>query len=302
MLHLCHGSKMIIRGSTISKIAPIATHRLFSTRTDNARYGASVGSNDEKKSIPSFRDGDIRTVDTFVKYPGLNKFMTKVHLTSGLTFTSMIGSSYLLAGIEPITALCVGLIGGLGSVVAFSSTNPTFKTIEHVSEDNKRGTMITVSENSPMRKLLYGTTFASMSMMLSPMITMVDPSIVATAAAATGSIMLGSGAYAYMAKPDSLLKYQGVAYGALLGLVGVGLTSVAIGMLSGGSDLFYLLRSIDTYAGLAVFTGLNAVDTHTAIKLFKEKQPDHLACSMNSALNAANIFVRMMEILSKFRR
>lgn len=141
-----------------------------------------------------------------------------------------------------------------------------------------------------------------MGLVVAPIIAMTGPLIAMEAAGISLAIMIGSSVYAMKAKPGSLLPYKSVAYGALTGLVGIGIMSILSSLFLGYGSLFHLLNDINVYGGLILFTILNAIDTHNAINMYENKQPDYLSCSIEMMLNALNIFVRVAEILSKIQQ
>lgn len=52
--------------------------------------------------------------------------------------------------------------------------------------------------------------------------------------------------------------------------------------------------------GVGIFTLLTASDTHKAIEQYREGDADHLMHAVSFYLNFVNIFVRIMEIVSRF--
>ena len=139
----------------------------------------------------------------------------------------------------------------------------------------------------------------SMGMVMSPVVSVASPVLVAQAAAISLAVMGGSTAYAMRAQPGSLMPYKSVAYGALVGLIGVGFIGIFSSLFLGCNSLFYFTHSIDLYGGLALFTIINAIDTHNAIAVYKDGKPDYLACSIDMILNSINIFIRVLEIFSQ---
>ncbi len=68
-----------------------------------------------------------------------------------------------------------------------------------------------------------------------------------------------------------------------------------------GPNMFSFMASrLDTYAGLAIFTGYVAYDTHLAMSMYESGYADHLLCGLNLALDFWGIFMRVMQILSIF--
>jgi FtsH-binding integral membrane protein len=85
----------------------------------------------------------------------------------------------------------------------------------------------------------------------------------------------------------------------LIGLIGIQVSGLAMSWITGNMVFLEITRTIDIYGGLALFTALNAIETHTAIKMYEEKQADVLGCALNSTLNAVNIFLRLLQIFGE---
>jgi len=90
--------------------------------------------------------------------------------------------------------------------------------------------------------------------------------------------------------------------GGLLSLIGCGLTAIVTNAIIGPNVFSSMLHSIDLYVGIPLFAGFVAYDTHVAIEMYKNKDPDHLGCSANMYLDFMNILVRMIELMSKFKK
>ena len=237
---------------------------------------------------------------------GLGIFLKKVYLSTGLGFSGALATSLACAPLMETTpefmlgAIVTGIVGAFSSIYVFQKTEPRFVTKTIHMFDKNVTTMQPVYTTSKYMSSI--TLCASMGLMMSPLVSMAGPVLVAQAAGISLAVMAGSSLYAMYAKPGSLLPYRSVAFGALAGLVGIGLSSIAVGLIFGTGHAFQLLHSIDLYGGLALFTVLNAIDTHNAIDTYRKNQPDYLSCSIEMMLNAINIFVRVLEILAKAQK
>ena len=88
----------------------------------------------------------------------------------------------------------------------------------------------------------------------------------------------------------------------LYSLVGLGLTSIASLLIFGPNPFASLMMRVDTYGGLLLFVGLSIYDSHKAIKMYKENQPDHIICAVTLYLDFMNILIRVMEIMKDVKK
>jgi len=237
---------------------------------------------------------------------GLKLFLKKVYLHSGLGFAGTLTTGLLISPLmisNPplmIGGFVASIISAFGSIYAFSRTAPQFtrQTVNHFGKEFT--TVVPVYQDS--KYISLAILYMSMGIIISPIVAMTGPLLVAQAAGISVAITAGSTAYALFAKPGSLLPYKSVMYGCLTGFVGINLLSLAGALIFGRGDFFDMMHSFDIYGGLVLFTALNAVDTHTAIESYEKAEPDHLGHSINSGLNAINIFIRVLEILNKMKK
>jgi FtsH-binding integral membrane protein len=120
--------------------------------------------------------------------------------------------------------------------------------------------------------------------------------LVGTAALTAGPIMM-----ALKTPSKTLLPYGSALYTCLGGLVGVGLTSV-IAPLLGFTSLGMFAHNIDLYGGVLLFTLYNAFDTHKMLDDYEKGNRDVLCHATNYSLSAINIFIRLLEIMSKLQK
>ena len=292
---------------------PTREYKNYSTDTFCSRKNHTQNEivNDKKRilSIPIQAKNvtGLNEFENMEKDRGLGYFLKNVYKSTCLGFVGTLGTSISLATIslmsDPgivVPSFFAGIVGSFTSIYFFSKSEPKYvrKTIELF--DEKITTIVPVYERSKYVSSL--TLGGSMALMLSPVVAIAGPAITLQAAGISVAVTAGSSLAALFSKPGSLLPYRTFAYGALTGLVGIGLMSVFSAMAFGYNDFFYLMHSIDLYGGLALFTVLNAVDTQNAIKMYRQNQPDHLSCSMTTYLNTINIFVRVLEILAKNKK
>lgn len=60
-----------------------------------------------------------------------------------------------------------------------------------------------------------------------------------------------------------------------------------------------MLLDSSTYISVALFTAFIAYDTHLAVRMYEEGNPDHLAVSTTFLLDLWNILLSLLEILNK---
>jgi FtsH-binding integral membrane protein len=102
----------------------------------------------------------------------------------------------------------------------------------------------------------------------------VSPTIVPTCLGLTGAIFGGASLMAYNMKKDSMLKYSGVLFGSLLGLIGLQLVGLASMFFTGPNAFSMLLLNSSNYIAVGLFSAFIVYDTHVAIKMYELKQPD----------------------------
>jgi FtsH-binding integral membrane protein len=300
----------LVNSGLPNSIEPHTSKKFYSTLWSNSQK-PNLMSNDKEepnsnKLLHNHESNNLlpeKTLDIVQKDIGLGYFLKNVYLSSGLGFSGALATSLLLSPLmlqQPeymIGGFVAGTIGGFGSIYFFNRTNPVYenKTIERFNDK-----FITlVPKYEPSKYISSLVLCGSMGLVMSPVVAIAGPLIVAEASVISLGIMAGSSLYALRAKPGSLLPYKSVAYGALTGLVGVGLVSILSSVFFGHGSLFHLFHTVDIYGGIVIFTAINAIDTQNAIDMYKNKQPDYLNCSIEMMLNAFNIFVRVLEILSK---
>ncbi|KAK5580636.1 hypothetical protein RB653_000658 [Dictyostelium firmibasis] len=266
---------------------------------------------------------------------GLKIFLKNVYITTTMAFTGTLLSglifSQLLMGDGGssaqtlTTAFGLGVGGSFLSLIFCNSQNPTYKTYETVwngplknsvnkpilknkkntttgkdviefEEFNKSLIPITVANYSWSHKLAFVSFCVFNGLTLSPVLGLVSMSTVLEVAAMSLFVTGGSAYAALRMKPDSLTKYEPILYGSLFGLLGLGLISIGTSLLVGENAFTRFAQEFDLYFGLALFTGLVALDTHNAVKTFQEGRPDYIRISIDLFLDVLNIFVRLLRI------
>jgi FtsH-binding integral membrane protein len=63
-----------------------------------------------------------------------------------------------------------------------------------------------------------------------------------------------------------------------------------------------MFHDINLYGGVLLFTGYSAYDMHTMISDYESGNKDHIGHATHHSLNAINIFIRMLAIISKIQK
>ena len=248
---------------------------------------------------PLGKDFD-RTIDTVNQDTGMQRFLGRVYGTTGVSIAATLAGAQLLSYSDLALAFGPNLFGGMALV--FGGIGGMMLTKYRVVSD-KDGLR---AENIPARIASYSALVAGMTLTASPMVGIcneIDPMIMPIATGASLFTMGGASLYAYMKPTDSLLTWKAPLMGGLFGLVGVSLSALVGGMIFGHQQLaVQLLHNVDLYGGVGLFSALTAYDTHRAIQVYKDKDPDHLGVATDFYLDFVNLWIRFMEIVAKSRR
>jgi FtsH-binding integral membrane protein len=150
----------------------------------------------------------------------------------------------------------------------------------------KKGIMVNAEDRDFYAKLMH----ACMGVTIAPSLVVFAPAIPYAAVVATALVAGPITASLYLPK-GQLLPWGPALYVGLWGLVGVGI----------GGIWFPMLHDVNLYGGVLLFTGYSAYDTHKLISEYERGNKDHIGHATNYSLNAINIFVRMLEIISKIQ-
>lgn len=204
------------------------------------------------------------------KVSGLDNYLKAVSLQSG-KFLGVAGlGSVAGVGALAINPVAVLPLFGAGVVASFYSA---YK-MGVVEEDEK---------------LFYGNVMhAGMGCLMAPVVLMskavLVPAAVVTGVVVGGSVMAGC----YM--PQGVMApYGRPLYVGLAGLIAVGI----------GGFWIPALHTVNVYGGVALFTGLTMYDTQKTISDFNAGVIDEVGHAANFSLNTLNIFIRMLEIMSR---
>jgi len=222
----------------------------------------------EKEFVPK---GPV--VDQLIREDyNLNKFMTKIYRTTGLSIAGSLGLSYLLAttsvtiAMNPFVAVLGGLAMSIGGIVAMNRIPPQI-SLERVG--NKEVEKWT---NPPSRQLAFSSIIAGSGIMISPFIQglcMVNPGIIPMAAGLSIFTMGGASLYA-MYKPLGHFKaWESTLYSALIGMIGMNVLSLILTAVMGPNIFSIACGRVDMYVGLGLFAAFRAMDTQVAVQAYK---------------------------------
>lgn len=227
---------------------------------------------------------DMKSVVTQSDYSNLVALETgKGIATTGITAAACVSLANVIPDIAAIApAVWIGAVGAsFLSIFKFAGMKQEVKQKENGSYE-----IVYNSERSNWVNVLY----ASSGIMLAPTFAMF-PDAILPAAAATGLVTAGTVGASFVMPKGSMLKYERPLFGALLGLVGVSFAGIFIPAL----------HSVDVYAGIGMFSLYNMYDTHRMISDYEKGHLDYLDHGVNYYLNFLNIFVRMVEVISKIK-
>lgn len=256
-------------------------------------YGKSLGFTMDDKSQSQVQD--IRSSFTLQdKKYGVKQHLKRIANKTAVSLTTVGGvaaaGTTLLLYIDPTTGLVLyggSMITTFVSIYMVDKYQPEVK--ETVVNNQKE-----ISVIDPPSRVIWHTIFNStLGITLIPILG-IYPDAIMPALIATGGVTAGSLAAAYIAQPGSMLPYQSAMYSGLLGLLGMSII-----------DLIFhvpVLHDINTYGGVLLFSGYNALDLHIAEKEYQEGKMDVIPHSMNFTLNFVNIFIRFMEIFGKIQQ
>ena len=259
------------------------------TRIEKEKYDAHLEKNSETE------------LERINKDVGLANYLKTVFTVTGIGCAGFLATSAAFASImnPALSSIVIGSIGSFASIYFFGKSQPKYET-RTIEKDNRKYT-IKVAVYDQQAYIAATSLCASMGLAISPAVAAAGVAIAVKAAFVSAAVTGGAATAALFSKPGSLLPYQTVAYGALFGLIGVGLMSIGAGLLGYGTA-FEILRSIDVYGGIALFSVLTAMDTQQAIQSYKDGKPNHLDDAVKAGLNFANIFVRVLEAMAKAKK
>lgn len=206
------------------------------------------------------------------------QYITKVYKTLSATF---LASAVSVAAVAAIPALAVASplagIAALGTVLGLVF----MKNASIVTRQN----------------LLLGTG-ALLGLSVAPM-AMISLPTTFMALAGTGAIFSGFTLAALKAKNGTFLKMGGLLMGGLLIVLLAGFGSILLPMFGfANAAVIAALTNVNLYLGLGLFSIFVAFDTQNMIENARHGNHDHVSDALGLFLDAFNIFVRLLSILS----
>jgi len=252
---------------------------------------------------------NIKTLDAITKDKGLSKFIQRTYTYTGVGIVSTLIASQTISTILspsmylPVIGIGIGIaVGGIMGISNSKYEVHQKKIIIKSSDSFDRKVDYWYSENSEMRLGSYAAMIMGMSLTISPMVIMINeisPTILPASVILSCGVFGGSTLYVNLHPKGSLLSWHASLMRGLSGLIGIQLIGLGSYLILGPNILSMSLHSIDTYGGLVLFTGMVAYDTHKAIEMYEQRDPDHLGCAINFYLDFINILIRIMEIMAK---
>lgn len=233
---------------------------------------------------------------------GMTRFLKRVYTFTGVGVCgSLLVSSLAIpfAISNPMGSLLVGAILSFGSLVPLTMYKPKYKQIQ------ENGQMIKYAEDDGARYLSFAALVSGMGLTMAPLTALcfaTSPAIVPAAFLMSSMVFGGCALYSTKCKDETMLKWEGPLMVGLYSLVGLGLTSIVSMLIFGPNSFSTLMMSVDTYCGLLLFVGLSIVDSHKAMKMYKEGHPDHISCSVTLYLDFMNILIRLMKIMQDVKK
>jgi FtsH-binding integral membrane protein len=254
------------------------------------RYASTTSNFDGAAiNIRSIADIDLK------KYP-LEKYMhdtsVKTVQNLGVTAATCAGTVIVAPLLAPMVTPAI-LIGGwfgsfgLGIYSCFKVADGQPQISEKIGVNKNE---IEIVDNYD-RKKWANILFATQGVIIAPLVAM-TLDVVPMALVGTGAIMAGTITTALYLPKGNLIPLYPAMYCSLWGLIGMGFLSL----------WFPVLHMPEAYLGIGLFSLLNMVDTQMMIEAHEHKRIDPLAHSINLGLNTINIFVRLLEILSKLKK
>jgi len=180
------------------------------------------------------------------------------------------------------------LIGAVG--VSFTKCN--------VFKSDYKNSPIYYSTNKLSRLMLYTLLIFGAGLLLGPIITLVQWfNILYLSLWITVGIFAGTILFVNKCKSESLLILGPIVGGCVLSLSSLSLIAFASYLLYGNIYLLSFVE-IELYVGIIIYACAIAYDTHLAIGMYHNKEPDHLICSTILHVDFINLLIRIIKIFS----
>jgi len=280
----------------------IPTYSFAQARKTNEGYVKTPLEPEQEKIL---RDTAIpkgpKVEEVLAKDASLNSFMVKIYSRTGLSVAASLGLSHFIAKsslvfYHPFALMFGGLGLSIGGIVFFNMIAPIIK------RDYVAGTLVEKWENPLTRKLAFASIIAGSGMAIAPLLASIaNPGIIPLAIGLSFGVMGGSTLYALKKPLGHFKTWESTLVGALFGLVGINIVSLLTTAIIGPNVFSYTARGFDLWVGLGLFSAFQAYDTHTAIEAFRHGNYDHLQHVIQFFLNFKNLFIRIVQLLTRDR-
>lgn len=248
------------------------------------------------KKRNSVEDGQVD------KTIGLKKFLTRTYLYTGAGITGSLSSGLIMGSFfgmsSPFLLMGTGMATSFAGLYYINKIRPRQITNKFGSDESDAEYM---TVNPTSRKVAYGVLVTGMGLVMAPALYVSPAGLVVGSAVLSSLIFSSCAAYAYRYGTKKILGWRMPLTVGLVGMVGMGFLSLGSSLIFGPNMFSSLWFTFNTYAGIALFTGISIYDTQKAMIQYKNKDADHLYCSTEMFLDWINIFVRMLEILRKLK-
>lgn len=235
---------------------------------------------------------------------GLKNFMMKTYIYTGSGILITMSGGILLSHFPEFFSYDLMLGGGfLSSIIGTLGMGFSNYKVCSTNLINENGsTEVLHSENTKLRSFFYFLSIGGITLTTSPILAYANLTGILLPSMLYTSLIFGGATYYAKTKKVGELNSMGPAlYGGLTGLVGCGLVGIGSTLIFGPNIFSIFTHSIDLYAGIPLFAGFIAYDTHKTIEMYNDRDPDHLGCSLQLYLDFINILIRMVEIISKVK-
>ena len=241
-----------------------------------------------------------RNIDKINNDSKLKIYIKDIYKYSGCGFGGSLASSIAFGGIAAGTTLMSGsLIPAVGLWIG--NVGFGFYSLYKMSKI-KSITKNDMTEEIPYDKKKWYTLFSiSNGITLSPLVYMsfaIHPMIFPLALTSTLGTFGGATYYAFKQTNLDAIKWQAPLMGCVTGLICSSLVQIGASLM-GYTTFAHGLDIISTLGSTIVFTGLIVSDTQQAIKDFQDKQLDSINTSVDLLLDATNLLIDFIKILSE---
>ena len=273
----------------ISSKSRVLTHIPFPCRYKSWNNKPIISEGIHIKAIPD----DIKSTISMRDYTKMTLVKTSINIGKiglfGAGSMCFYGPMSVMA--NPYVAGISGIVGGTGlavySLMQFAKESPKI-----IYNDNQHHLVDSSKRNMYLNMFLLGE-----GITLGPLLIIGSGYIIPATLITTG-IMAGPIASAYLnpVKKDNLIGVSNFLYTSLLGICGLGLTSLIFPSFGA------LYMKPEPYIGILLFSGYNWYDTQMMMESYKENRLDPSGHSVNYTLNFINIFIRVMELLARMQQ